>query len=83
MTPLRCIPKRTLIGAIAMTGHGDGEQLGAGGDDGDPGRVEIILPRARSIVWLGIKVYLIVALGLPPLATTVAFLCIAIITAVR
>jgi hypothetical protein len=34
-------------------------------------------------VWLGLKVHLIVALGLPLLAMTVAFLCIAIITAVR
>jgi hypothetical protein len=36
-----------------------------------------------SVVWLGLKVYLIVDLGLPLLAMTVAFLCIAIITAVR
>ena len=62
-----------------MTGHGDGEQLGAGGDDGDPGRVEIILPRARSIVWLGIKVYLIVVLGIPLLGMIVALLAIVII----
>ncbi len=52
-------------------------------DDDDSQRVEVVLPRARSVVWLGLKVYLIVALGLPLLAMTVAFLCIAIITAVR
>ena len=66
-----------------MTDHDGGEDLSPGRDGDDPHRIEIVLPRARSIVWLGIKVYLIVALGLPPLATTVAFLCIAIITAVR
>jgi hypothetical protein len=52
-------------------------------EDGNSQRVEVVLPRARSVVWLGLKVYLIVALGLPLLAMTVAFLCIAIITAVR
>jgi hypothetical protein len=52
-------------------------------DDDDSQRVEVVLPRARSVVWLGLKVYLIVALGVPLLAMTVAFLCIAIITAVR
>jgi hypothetical protein len=50
---------------------------------GNSQRVEVVLPRARSVVWLGLKVYLIVAVGLPLLAMTVAFLCIAIITAVR
>jgi hypothetical protein len=52
-------------------------------EDGNSQRVEVVLPRARSVVWLGLNVYLIVALGLPLLAMTVAFLCIAIITAVR
>ena len=52
-------------------------------EDGNSQRVEVVLPRARSVVWLGLKVYLIVAVGLPLLAMTVAFLCIAIITAVR
>jgi hypothetical protein len=29
-------------------------------EDGNSQRVEVVLPRARSVVWLGLKVYLIV-----------------------
>ena len=52
-------------------------------ESGDPRQIEIILPRARSIVWLGLKVYLIVHLGLPLLITAVAFLGIALVAATR
>jgi hypothetical protein len=65
-----------------MTDHGDSEHLSAGGDDGDPRRVEIVLPRARSIVWLGIKVYLLVVGG-SLLMTMLALLGIALIAATR
>jgi hypothetical protein len=49
----------------------------------DPGRIEIVLPSARSIVWLGIKVYLIVVLGVPLLGMAVALLGITLIAAMR
>ena len=62
-----------------MTDHDDSEQLSAGNDDGDPHRIEIVLPRARSIVWLGLKVYLIVVLGIPLLGMAVALLAVVLI----
>ena len=67
-----------------MTGHGDDddEQLGAGCDDGDLRRVEIVLPRARSIVWLGIKVYLMVV-GVLLAGMAVALMAVALIAATR
>jgi len=67
-----------------MTGHGDDddEQLDAGGDGGDTHRVEIVLPRARSIVWLGIKVYLMVV-GVLLAGMAVALLAVALIAATR
>ena len=67
-----------------MTGHGDDddEQLGAGCDDGDLRRVEIVLPRARSIVWLGIKVYLMVV-GVLLGGMAVALMAVALIAATR
>jgi hypothetical protein len=40
-----------------MTDHDGSERFGADGEDGNPCRVEITIPRARSIVWLGLKVY--------------------------
>ena len=70
-----------------MTGHGDDddEQLGAGCDDGDLRRIEIVLPRARSIVWLGIKVYLmVVGVLLARMAVmAVALMAVALIAATR
>jgi hypothetical protein len=51
--------------------------------DGDPERVEIILPRARSIVWLGVKVYLIVVLGVSLLGMAVTLLAVVLIAATR
>jgi hypothetical protein len=51
--------------------------------DGEPQRVEIILPRARSIVWLGIKVYLIVVLGIPLLGMIVALMAVVLIAVMR
>ena len=67
-----------------MTGHGDDddEQLGAGCDDGDLRRIEIVLPRARSIVWLGIKVYLMVV-GVLLAGMAVALMAVALIAATR
>ena len=67
-----------------MTGHGDDddEQLGAGCDDGDLRRIEIVLPRARSIVWLGIKVYLMVV-GVLMAGMAVALMAVALIAATR
>jgi hypothetical protein len=62
-----------------MTDHDGGEDLSASRDDDDPHRIEIVLPRARSIIWLGIKVYLIVMLGIPLLGMIVALLAIVII----
>lgn len=68
------------VRAIAITDRGDdGEHLGAGRDDSSPRRIEIVLPRARSIVWLGIKVYLIVLLAVSALAITVVFLVVAVL----
>jgi hypothetical protein len=51
--------------------------------DGDRERVEIILPRARSIVWLAIKVYLIVVLGVSLLGMAFALLALALIALTR
>ena len=51
--------------------------------DGDPERVEIILPRARSIVWLVLKVYLIAILGAGLLMMTAMLLGVALIAAMR
>jgi len=65
-----------------MMNHDGGEQLGAGCDGGDPRRIEIILPRARSIVWLGIKVYLMVV-GVLLAGMAVALLAVALIAATR
>jgi hypothetical protein len=67
-----------------MTGHGDDddEQLDAGGDGGDTHRVEIVLPRARSIVWLGIKVYLMVV-GVLMTGMVAALMAVALIAATR
>jgi hypothetical protein len=64
---------------IAMTDHIGRESLSAGREDDDPRRVEIVLPRARSIVWLGLKVYLIVVLGVPLIGMAVALLAVALI----
>jgi len=67
-----------------MTGHGDDddEQLGAGCDGSDTHRVEIVLPRARSIVWLGIKVYLMVV-GVLLAGMALALMAVALIAATR
>lgn len=51
--------------------------------DGDPERVEIVLPRARSIVWLAIKVYLIVVIGVPLIGMAFALLALALIAVTR
>ena len=48
-------------------------------EDGNSQRVEVVLPRARSVVWLGLKVYLIVVLGIPLLGMIVALLGVALI----
>jgi hypothetical protein len=66
-----------------MTDHDGGEDLSAGRDDDDPHRIEIVLPRGRSIVWLGLKVYLIVLLGIPLLGMAVALLAVVLIAATR
>ena len=67
-----------------MTGHGDDddEQLGADRYGGDLPRVEIVLPRARSIVWPGIKVYLMVV-GVLLAGMAVALMAVALIAATR
>ena len=62
-----------------MTDHNDSEQLCTGNEDDDPHRIEIVLPRGRSIVWLGLKVYLIVVLGIPLLGMIVALLAVILI----
>ena len=51
--------------------------------DRGPGRVEIILPRARSIVWLALKVYLIAILAAGLLAMVVMFIGVGLIAAIR
>ncbi len=51
-------------------------------DDSGPRRVEVVLPRARSIVWLGLKVYLIVTLGLPLAAMAVVLVLVALVAAI-
>ena len=70
-----------------MMGHGDDddEQLGADRYGGDLPRVEIVLPRARPIVWLGIKVYLmVVGVLLARMAVmAVALMAVALIAATR
>jgi hypothetical protein len=65
-----------------MTDHDEVEYLGDDGDDGDTHRVEIVLPRARSIVWLGIKVYLMVV-GVLLGGMAVALMAVALIAATR
>jgi len=62
-----------------MTDHDGSEDLSAGRDDDDPERIEIVLPRARSIVWLGLKVYLIVVLGISLMGMAAVLLVIALI----
>jgi hypothetical protein len=57
--------------------------FGIASRNGEPERVEIILPRARSIVWLVFKVYLIAILGAGLLAVVVMFLGVALIAAIR
>jgi hypothetical protein len=49
----------------------------------DPHRIEIILPRARSIVWLGLKVYLIVLVGVWLLGVAAMLLGVAVVSAMR
>ena len=51
--------------------------------DGDPERIKIVLPRARSIVWLALKVYLIAILGAGLLAVAVMFFGVALIAAIH
>ena len=65
-----------------MTDHDEVEYLGDDGDDGDLRRLEIVLPRARSIVWLGIKVYLMVV-GVLMAGMAVAIMAVALIAATR
>jgi hypothetical protein len=52
-------------------------------EDDEPRPIEIVLPRVRSIVWLGIKVYVIVVIGLSLLGVAVVFLDIALVTVMR
>jgi hypothetical protein len=62
-----------------VTHHDDSEACRTERQDDDPCRIEIVLPRARSIVWLGVKVYLIVVLGVPLIGMAVALLAVALI----
>lgn len=75
----------TSVDGFTMTDHRGSEELvrQAGHDDGDPRRIEIVLPRARSIVWLGLKVCLLVIVGVPLLWVTAALLVIALVAATR
>lgn len=68
-----------------MTEHDDSEGTarGADRDDGCPRRIEIVLPSARSIVWLGLKVYLIVLLGALLLGMVSMVLGLALVGAMR
>ena len=65
-----------------MTDHEDGDQFDADREDGKPRRIEIVLPRARSIVWLGIKIYLLVIVGSSLLLMTAVLLGAALIALV-
>jgi hypothetical protein len=66
-----------------VTHHDDDEACRTELQDDDPRRIEIVLPRARSIVWLALKVYLIVVLGVPLIGMAVALLAVAVIAAMR
>jgi hypothetical protein len=46
-------------------------------------RVQIELPSARSVVWLGLKVYLIVVVGIPLVGMAAALLVGALIAVTR
>jgi len=46
-------------------------------------RVEIVLPRARSIVWLVFKIYVIIVLGAGLLGMAALLLGMAIVAAIR
>jgi len=66
--------------------HHDESELGCTErQDDDPRRIEIFLPRARPIVWLGIKVYLmVVGVLLARMAVmAVALMAVALIAATR
>jgi hypothetical protein len=69
--------------------HHDESELGCTErQDDDPRRIEIVLPRARPIVWLGIKVYLmVVGVLLARMAVmavmAVALMAVALIAATR
>jgi hypothetical protein len=52
-------------------------------EDDEPPQIEIVLPRARSIVWLGLKVYLIVILGAWLLWMAAMLLGVALVAAMR
>ena len=69
-----------------MVTHHDESELGCTErQDDDPRRIEIVLPRARPIVWLGIKVYLmVVGVLLARMAVmAVALMAVALIAATR
>ena len=66
-----------------MVTHHDESELGCTErQDDDPRRIEIVLPRARPIVWLGIKVYLMVV-GVLLAGMAVALMAVALIAATR
>jgi hypothetical protein len=63
--------------------HHDESELGCTErQDDDPRRIEIVLPRARPIVWLGIKVYLMVV-GVLLAGMALALMAVALIAATR
>jgi len=66
-----------------VTRHDDSEMCCTERQGDDPRQIEIVLPRARSIVWLGIKVYLLMALGIPLVAMVVGLLGLALIAVAR
>ena len=68
-----------------MTHHDESELGCTERQDDDPRRIEIVLPRARPIVWLGIKVYLmVVGVLLARMAVmAVALMAVALIAATR
>jgi hypothetical protein len=47
-------------------------------DDDRVHRLEIVLPRARSIVWLGLKIYLLVVFVLPLVGCAVVLLLVSL-----
>ena len=66
-----------------MVTHHDESELGCTErQDDDPRRIEIVLPRARPIVWLGIKVYLMVV-GVLLAGMALALMAVALIAATR